>query len=338
MVLRAPAAAGAAVPFAVGAPFRVGPDLLRLDARHPDDPHPGLLVVDDQRPLWLGRKRAHLDDRRRPLVRVAAGASDPRLRRALAGGLAALAAAHPDIVAQAASPGTYRLLPAGLTVHPEAAAVSADGPEAATLAQRLADEAPVPRVLAAVSLALQEDLVLMGWPGDGPAGQPGDPAAAAGLVALAGSVIAPSGWDPAERIGQPLAALHAPVGDGDRLRLASLALSRAMVDKGPYVRYVWSLAGDASPARWPGDPAPPAEPFADLSDLWFRAERQVTLPLPAAGASLFLIRVLVAPLLEVAADAARRARLVASLRSMSEAVIAYKHLASARERVLAAWG
>jgi hypothetical protein len=40
----------------------------------------------------------------------------------------------------------------------------------------------------------------------------------------------------------------------------------------------------------------------------------------------------------VAHDAARRARLVASLRSMSEAVVAYKGIGAARERVLAAWG
>ena len=119
---------------------------------------------------------------------------------------------------------------------------------------------------------------------------------------------------------------------------ASLALSRAMVEKGPYVRYVWTLAQHASPARWPGDPILRTEPRADLSDLWLRAERQVTLPLPRAGASLFLIRVLLEPLVQAAADVSRRDRLVASLRSMSESVVAYKHIAEARERVLAAWG
>lgn len=69
----------------------------------------------------------------------------------------------------------------------------------------------------------------------------------------------------------------------------------------------------------------------------FRCERQVTLGLPALGASLFLIRVHVAPLLEVCTDPQRRARLVAALRSMSDDVVAYKNLQRLRERVLAAW-
>ena len=45
----------------------------------------------------------------------------------------------------------------------------------------------------------------------------------------------------------------------------------------------------------------------------------------------------VAPLLEVCTDPQRRARLVASLRSMSDDVVAYKNLQRLRERVLAAW-
>jgi hypothetical protein len=335
---RVPTGAGAAAPYAVAAPFRVAPDLLRLDARHPDDPHPGVLVVDDLRPAFLERKRRHLHDPHRPLVRLAPGVDDLRLRRGLADALTALAAAHPDIIEHDDAAGVFRLRPAALAVDPGRATVSPLSPEAGLLAQRLAAEPPAARVLAAVSLALQEDLVLMGWPGEGPIGSRDDPAAAGGLVALAGSVVSPSGWDPAQRIGQPLADLHAPVADGERLRQASLALSRAMVEKGPYVRYVWTLAQHASPARWPGDPILRTEPRADLSDLWLRAERQVTLPLPRAGASLFLIRVLLEPLVQAAADVSRRDRLVASLRSMSEAVVAYKHIAEARERVLAAWG
>ncbi len=69
----------------------------------------------------------------------------------------------------------------------------------------------------------------------------------------------------------------------------------------------------------------------------FRCERQVTLGVPAFGASLFLIRIHAAPLLEVRSTRERRARLVAALRSMSDDVVAYKNLQGLRERVLAAW-
>ena len=66
--------------------------------------------------------------------------------------------------------------------------------------------------------------------------------------------------------------------------------------------------------------------------------RQVTMPLPEWRSALFLIRVFVAPLASVAADDSRRARIVESLRSMSDDVVKYKGLAAAREAVLREWG
>ena len=128
-----------------------------------------------------------------------------------------------------------------------------------------------------------------------------------------------------------------------------------MVDKGPFERFVWTLSSEPNLARWP-QPAqssspsplttPPTTPpttaasrpeSADLSDIVFRCERQVTFGVPSFGASWFLIRVHVAPLPEVCADPGRRSRLVAALRSMSDDVVAYKNLQRLRERVLAAW-
>jgi hypothetical protein len=332
------------VPFAVGAPFRVAPDLVRLGAPDADDPHDGLLVSDRDHRVFVQQKLAQLDDPRWPLVHVDSRADPQRLLAAFADALATLARAHPDRVLAGADaiPSRFALPEAGLAIDLRDGEVDAPQAIAEPLAARLRGLPAVARVLAAIALAVQEDLVLMGWPGAGPRGDPSSAEAAAGLRMLAASVVFPSGWDPGERIGQPLRSLHAPVADGERLRLASLALSHAMTGKGPFVRHVWTLAPDGALARRPGAVAPaggatPAGP-ADLADLWYRCERQVTVPLPAAGASLFLIRVFVAPLLAVAADARRRARLVESLASMSEAVIAYKQLGGARERVLRAWG
>ena len=347
----------AAMPFPVNAPFRVRADLARLasDGAAP----PGLVQSDAAYPAYARIKHAHLSDAARPLTRVLAGADPERVIGALAAALGAVARSQPEVVGAgggAAGAGSgptsgiefdLRRAALGLVMSPEVR-VRALTACAEPLAQRLAGLPPADRALAAFSLALQEDLVLMGWP-QWPAWAGDAGASSSGLVTLALSVVFPSGWDPADKLGRALWEIHAPVADGAPLRQASAALSRAMVDKGPFERFVWTLGTDPSLARWPqpslpqspatARPAGQASPSesADLSDMVFRCERQVTLGLPAFGASLFLIRVHVAPLLEVCTDPQRRARLVASLRSMSDDVVAYKNLQRLRERVLAAW-
>lgn len=347
------------MPFPVNAPFRVRADLARLSGD--GTALPDLVQSDAAYPAYARIKRAHLGDAARPLTRVLAGADPERVIGALAVALGAVARSQPDVVAAGAGGGqagagigptsdaefVLRRAALGLAMGPEVR-VRALAACAEPLVERLAGLPPADRALAAFSLAVQEDLVLMGWP-EWPAGAGDAGVSSPGLVALALSVVFPSGWDPADKLGRGLWEIHAPVADGAPLRQATAALSRAMVDKGPFERFVWTLGTDPGLARWP-QPSPSLSPpiarpasqpaptdAADLSDLVFRCERQVTLGLPAFGASLFLIRVHVAPLLEVCTDPQRRARLVASLRSMSDDVVAYKNLQRLRERVLAAW-
>jgi hypothetical protein len=207
-----------------------------------------------------------------------------------------------------------------------------------------------------LSLAMQEDWVLISPQG----------------LFEAGSVCFPSGWVPGEKFGLSLAEIHAPVADGEALRKASQALTRAMLQKGPFQRFVWTLARNKSLSRHPL--------FAEdiraesAQALYFRYERQTTVSLPRSGRALFLIRIYVVPL-DVAlagpvyittkgmskemskemskgmtegisevieecttnpVEASERlATLKASLSSMSEAVIAYKGLGEIREQVLA---
>lgn len=166
--------------------------------------------------------------------------------------------------------------------------------------------------LAGLALSLQEDLVLMATDAGGE------------LVAQWLAVSFPSGWRPAEKLGQSMFRIHAPVADNARLQQAATGLAQAMANKGPFLRHVWTLSGSGALHRDPDD-----QPFAGvcaLEQLWFRCERQVTLPL-GGDASLFLIRVFVAPLAVVTAAPGRLALLRQSLASMSAAMIAYKGLA-----------
>lgn len=199
-----------------------------------------------------------------------------------------------------------------------------------------------------LALDLQEDFVIMA-PAEGHSDE-GAGGVCAEVRAEGMFVSFPSGWAPHEKISQPLSAIHAPVADGEALRRAGPGLSLAMLQKGPFVRYVWtlseSLALDRHPGRRSGtggshtraNRVAARHGSIDLNSIAFRCERQVTLALPRTGRALFLIRVYVVPLLQAANTAERRAALVASLQSMSDAVVAYKNIGVLRERVMAAWG
>jgi len=147
-------------------------------------------------------------------------------------------------------------------------------------------------------------------------------------------VCFPSSWDPAARAGAGFAALHAPVPHSETLRAASGRVVRAMVAKGPFVRYVWSLAPDDALDRNPRR-ALELPPVTDPTRLWFRVERQTVMPLPASGRALFTILVYRAPLPHVLDTPDRRSTLASALRSMDAALLAYKGVGGLREPLLA---
>ena len=180
------------------------------------------------------------------------------------------------------------------------------------------------RLLGALAMSLQEDLVLMEQDAHG--------AVRAALL----QVSFPSAWDPAAKVGQDLFALHAPVADNARLQAAAGRLGGALVAKGPYVRWVWTVTDDPRWRAWPPpqshDRSPSRTRGPESGPLYFRLERQSTMPL-GEGYCLFLIRVQVRPLEEVTAQPGRLALLQASLRSMSDAMVRYKNLGAVRERL-----
>jgi len=101
---------------------------------------------------------------------------------------------------------------------------------------------------------------------------------------------------------------------------------------------VWAVrpgAGyDQHPVRRPRTPWPDTvDPEAFAAQCFVRAERQTFFPL-APGQAVFAIRVLLQPLRQAAADPGDAMHLHEALASMSEAVLAYKGLAPARDRLL----
>lgn len=198
------------------------------------------------------------------------------------------------------------------------------GPALATLRERAALEG-VPAT-EPVELAFEQDFAIL-------------EAAGATLPWLC--VCVPSHWAPEDKLGLPLAAVHAPVPDAAVLQAASAALAQLVTSGAEWERFVWTITPDAAhdqhPVRHRRAPWPDGtDPAAFAAACWLRTERQTFLPVRGVpGQALFTIHVRVRPLAQAVATPAAAARLAASLASMSEAVLAYKNLAPARAPLLA---
>lgn len=194
--------------------------------------------------------------------------------------------------------------------HPEAGACLAALPAA----QRLA---------ALLSLALHEDVAIV----DG---------RSATLPWLA--VCLPSHWAPRDKLGRSFAAVHAPVADNATLLAAGEHLLRLVCQPQRWERFVWTITPHAGLDRHPQRHAQEAwlgSAAGVLAQAHWRTEHQSFIPMPALQQALFTIHVEVQPLAGAIATPQRAAALHAALASMSDAVLAYRELAAAREPLLA---
>lgn len=321
-----------AVPFVTAPTYTVRADLTRLGQppAHVRDAGPPTLVrLDADAPRAIGH--ALLELREAPdAVRAVDEVVDPARLQAVALALAAALEREGDprvCVDDAGWSFPWLGVRVGIdgalaTPGPEAEAPAALAARAGEAADWLAAARPTTRALDAVSLAIQEDVVVLTRE------RPGDGGRAAYL-----NVVAPSGWDPGAHAGSSFARLHAPVPHRAPLDAAAGALADALVARGPFVRFVWSLATDDALGRHPRR-VPPAVAVRP-ERLWYRVERQTTFPVPEADAGVFLIRVFAAPLAQVVADPERRAAVAAAVASMDAELLVYKGLVGRRDALLA---
>ena len=157
-------------------------------------------------------------------------------------------------------------------------------------------------------------------------------------------LCAPSHWAAEDKLGLPFTAIHAPIPHIQKVNAAAESLVRAMIHRGPYVRFVWGFATDdrlnhhpepppgEDPGAWRGrafDEARAPSPFL------LRVERQVTVGIPEASASLFGIHVSFIEGAEIRANERERALFASALRSLSPASRVYKSIEGSLDRVLA---
>lgn len=193
------------------------------------------------------------------------------------------------------------------------------GPE-----RRVALDTEAPPLLTAGRL-VQEDLCLMQSPA------PGEP-----YCLTAASLCFPTRWRLADKLGQPMAAIHAPVPlYAERMaRQVDRFFQHLKADK-PVWRINWSLVDDDALFQPGGHGRTAADPRFTVENLpdtvWFRSERQTLVRLPETEAICFGIRIYQAPLGAVAADPVRARRLLNAIETMAAEMDPYKSLAVFRE-------
>ena len=176
------------------------------------------------------------------------------------------------------------------------------------------------RLAGLLSLAFAEDFALV----DGRAGT---------IPWLA--VALPSHWAPEAKVGRHFAEIHAPVADGDLLRKAGDSLLRLVTGPERWERFVWTVTDEPRLHTHPDRVDARRWQHTAVADAWWRTERQTFLPLPALGQAVFMIHVEVQRLAQAVDTPARAATLQAAIASMSDAVLAYRGLATVREPLLA---
>lgn len=152
-------------------------------------------------------------------------------------------------------------------------------------------------------------------------------------------VTMPSNWAPIEKIGRSFVTAHEPVVHSERLLAAAPQIVRAMIQGGPFTRYVWGIHRDGAFCHNPRIHHQPAWSKGSGADLvkqaYFRVERQTTSGFPRLNRALFTIRYWTIPLTEVIDEEWRRERLTSALAAMDEAELAYKGLTEVRDRLVA---
>ena len=184
--------------------------------------------------------------------------------------------------------------------------------------------------LDALAAQVQEDLAVVSTSGDGED------------WASALHVCFPSRWAAEDKVGKNFADIHAPVAGIERINRAARQIVRATVDKGPYVRFAWTIESDTRLNHHVAPPPGIAEEVwrgrafrGDAVRMYLRVERQTLWGFPNVDAFLFAIRTCFTDGEEIRKNPDACGQLRSAIASMTPESLAYKGLARHRDDVLA---
>ena len=141
----------------------------------------------------------------------------------------------------------------------------------------------------------------------------------------------PSGWRPEHVIGHSFAQIHARIPAFDAIAQKTPSLVEALVTRGPYVRFVWTVTADDELDHHPQEGRRLAW-SATTARGFLRVERQVTVPLPAVAGCVFLIRTYLYDFAELPRE--KRDILARALEQMPPELARYKSLTTALPRAI----
>ena len=138
----------------------------------------------------------------------------------------------------------------------------------------------------------------------------------------------PSGFVPEEKLGMNFFDMHLPVADGNVLRASSEKITKLISREGAmFRRYVWTITSLSGLSQHPDYSRPIPN---DIADLYFRTETQTTVGL-SNDICLFFVKVEMNPLSILWQEEEKREKILASVNSMSDAVLGYKNLERIKE-------
>ncbi len=147
--------------------------------------------------------------------------------------------------------------------------------------------------------------------------------------AIAVFVDQPSGWRPERILGGSFEEIHGPVPAFAKRPGQAASMTTGLIERGPFVRFVWTVTADDALDHHPEEGG--ARPWREDGRGWLRVERQVTVPFPAEGAGLFLIRTYLYPFESL--TGAQRTRLRLALDAMPDPIARYKGLEGEPRRI-----
>ncbi|MGH7032262.1 MAG: heme-dependent oxidative N-demethylase family protein [Stellaceae bacterium] len=161
-------------------------------------------------------------------------------------------------------------------------------------------------------------------------------ARAESYVLAGASLCSPARWRLAEKMGQPLTAIHAPVPGYAESLGAPVDRFVAALKPGRLVgRLNWGASDDPEPFQPVARGRAPGITNVNAGErLWLRVERQTLRRLERSGAVVFTIRTHITRLDRVIASPAEAQMLAAAIRAMPRAMQEYKQIAPVAEPLL----
>jgi hypothetical protein len=161
------------------------------------------------------------------------------------------------------------------------------------------------------------------------------PDAAGAFRLLAGCVCFPSSWSLEEKMGRPLEEIHGVVpGLNTQLARPISGFLAKMAPGVSWLRANWGLSRSSELNQHPVRKLPRLDASVRADEVWLRVEWQSLVALPANQGVLFGMRIEVLSLAQMKEDPVVAEGLRRALRTMPEAMAAYKGIAPARERIV----